>query len=98
MVSVFFIFSTLLFSSLALVSGHLVKTSEPSSQSLLSDAAAGCMFDSVNGDGAMLCDNLLASLLPLSAHLLTEVLFLNLAYLQDSVSTLHMLAVLYSLS
>jgi hypothetical protein len=83
----FFFFSTLLFSSLAMVFGHLVKTSEPSSPSLLSDAAAGCMFDSVSCDCAMLCDNLLVPLLPLSAHLLTEVLFLNLAYLQDLVST-----------
>jgi hypothetical protein len=44
----------------------------------------------------MLCDDLLVSLLPLSAHLLTEVLFLNFAYLQDSVNTWHMLTVLYS--
>jgi hypothetical protein len=53
----------------------LVKTSEPSSQSLLCDAAAGCMFDSVSCDCAISCDILLAPLLPLSAHLLTEVLF-----------------------
>jgi hypothetical protein len=86
-VSVFFIFSTPLFSSLAMVSDHLVKTSEPISQSLLSDAAAGCLFDSVNCECAMLCDDLLVHLLPLSAHLLTEVLFLNFANLQDSVST-----------
>jgi hypothetical protein len=67
---------------------------QPSSQSLLSDAVAGCIFDSVSCDCAMLCDDTLASLLPLSAHLLTEVLFLNLAHLQDSVGTWHMLAVL----
>jgi hypothetical protein len=44
----------------------------------------------------MLCDDLLVPLLPLSAHLLIEVLFLNFAYLQDSVNTWHMLTVLYS--
>jgi hypothetical protein len=70
-----------------MVSGQLVNTSEPRSQSLLSDAVAGCIFDSVSCDCAMLCDDLLAPFPPLSAHLLTEVLFLNLAYLQDSVST-----------
>jgi hypothetical protein len=53
----------------------LVKTSEPSSQILLCVAAAGCMLVSVSCDCAIPCDNLLAPLLPLSAHLLTEVLF-----------------------
>jgi hypothetical protein len=53
----------------------LVKTSEPSSQILLCVAAAGCMLVSVSYDCAISCDNLLAPLLPLSAHLLTEVLF-----------------------
>jgi hypothetical protein len=76
----------------------LVKTSEPSSQSLLCDAAARCMFESVHCDYAKSCDTLRAPLLPLSARLLTEVLFLNLAHLQDSVSTRQLLAVLYSLS
>jgi hypothetical protein len=76
----------------------LVKTSEPSSQSLLYDAVTRCMFDSVSCDCAEFCDTLLAPLLPLSAYLLAEVLFLNLAHLQDSVSTWLMLAVMYSLS
>jgi hypothetical protein len=81
-----------------MVSDHLVKTSEPNSQSLLSDAAAECLFDSVNCDCAMLCDDLLVHPLPLSARLLTEVLFLNFANLQDSVSTRYMLAMLCSQS
>jgi hypothetical protein len=76
-----------------LCSGHglwpLVKTSEPSSQSLLSDAVTECILASVSCVHAMLCDDLLAPFLPLSAHLLTEVLFLNLANLQDSVSTIY---------
>jgi hypothetical protein len=84
--------------SLAMLSDQLVKNSEPSSQILLCDAAAGCTLVSVSCDCAISCDNLSAALLPLSAHLLTEVLFLNLAHLQDSVSTCHMLAILYSLS
>jgi hypothetical protein len=74
----------------------LVRTSEPSSQSLLCDAAAGCMFDSVSCNCAKSCDTLPAPLLPLSAYLLTGVLFLNLAHLQDSVSTCHILAILFS--
>jgi hypothetical protein len=78
-----------------MVSDHLVKTSEPSSQSLLNDAAAECLYDSISYDCAMLCDDLLAPFLPLAAHFLTEVLFLNLAHLQDLVSTWHLLAVLY---
>jgi hypothetical protein len=53
----------------------LVKTSVPSSQILLCVAAAGCMLVSVSCDCAISCDNLLAPLVPLSAHLLTEVLF-----------------------
>jgi hypothetical protein len=73
----------------------LVKTSEPSSQSLLCDAAVGCLFDSVSCDYAATWDSLPATLLPLSVHLLTEVLFLNLAHLQDSVSTWYILAILY---
>jgi hypothetical protein len=74
----------------------LVKTSEPSSQSLLCDAIAGCMFDSISCDGATPCDDLLVPPLPLLTPLLTEVLFLNLAHLQDLVNTWHMLTVLYS--
>jgi hypothetical protein len=76
----------------------LVKTSEPSSQSLLCDAVARCMFESVHCDYVKSCDTLRAPLLPLSARLLTEMLFLNLAHLQDSVSTRQLLAVLYTLS
>jgi hypothetical protein len=70
-----------------MLSNQLVKNSEPSSQSLLSDAVIECILTSVNCVQAMLCDNLLAPFLPLSAHLLTEVLFLNFANLQDSVNT-----------
>jgi hypothetical protein len=44
----------LLFSSLAMVSDPLVKTSEPSSQSLLSDAAAESRL-SCDLDSVMLC-------------------------------------------
>jgi hypothetical protein len=73
----------------------LVKTSEPSSQSLLYDAAAECMYDSISCDCATPRDDLLAPPLPLLTHFLTEVLLLNLAHLQDSVSTWHMLAVMY---
>jgi hypothetical protein len=58
----------------------LVKTSEPSSQILLYFAAAGCMLVSVICDCAISCDNLLAPLLPLSAHFLTEVLFWTLHF------------------
>jgi hypothetical protein len=63
--------------SLAMLSDQLVQNSEPSSQILLC-AAAWCKLDSVNCDCAITCDKLPAPLPPLSAHLLTEVLFWTL--------------------
>jgi hypothetical protein len=78
-----------------MLSDQLVKNSEPSSQSLLCVAAVECLYDSISCDCAVLCDDLLAPFLPLPAHFLAEVLFLNLAHLQDSVSTWLLLAVMY---
>jgi hypothetical protein len=96
LVSLLFFLSTLWFSPRPWSPTMLVKTSEPSSQRLLCDAVAGCMFASISCDCTTPCDDLLAPPLPLSTPLLTEVLFLNLAHLQDSVNTWHMLTVLYS--
>jgi hypothetical protein len=78
--SMFFLSSTPLFSTPAMVFGHLGMTSEPSSQILLCVAAAGCMLVSVSCDCAIPCDNLLAPLFPLLAYLLTEVLFWTLHF------------------
>jgi hypothetical protein len=95
MVSLFFFFFTLYSSPWPWSPTLLVKTSEPSSQSLLGGAVAGSMFDS-NRCACYPCDELLASPLPLSTPSQTEVLFLNFASLQNSVNTWQMLAVLYS--
>jgi hypothetical protein len=81
MVSLNFFFLTLYSPSWPWSSTMLVKTSEPSPQSLLCGAVAGSMFGS-NRCACYLCDELLASPLPLSTPLQTEVLFLNFASLQ----------------
>jgi hypothetical protein len=77
----------------------LVKTGEPSSQSLLCDAfAARCMFGSIKCACAFHVMNCLLPPLPLSTPSLTVVMFLNLAQVQASVSIEFMLLVLYFLN